>query len=164
MKKVLFILIALVAGIFAANPTYQSVDGTYEWYTWARVTVTDTLKGNADSVTIVSKRAFPPGYEYILIPGGAWTGGATDSIDCRIAVQCYLWDTTTVPELIVNVDSIQADAAPAAEAFYLPFGGTLFGGNAAIKLFSFTGNGGVAIVPPVWNIVRRRTVATMKKY
>lgn len=163
MKKTLLTigLILAFAGITqAAAPTYAAVDGVYEYgidTVISSSTSYDTIIGSADSTTLVTKRTFDKGWEYILVRD-AITGNGSDSVLQYVSVRCF--DGSGNQIYSVNVDSC---TAAAGQAILLPIGGSLFGVTYTIKYKATTGAGGQCINNRI-AIWKRRPIHIEKAY
>lgn len=153
------VVLLVVAGCFAAAPTFNSSDVVYEYggldYTIASGAF-DTLVGT-DSTTLVSGKTFNPDWQYILTRG-AITGTGSDSVKLAVRADCLDSDGSLIYS--VPIDSL---TAADGEAIFVPITGSLFGSKIRIKLVAYTGNGGQVILNNL-RIFKRRPVSIQKMW
>lgn len=151
------VVLLVIAGCFAAAPTYNSSDVAYEYggldYTIASGAF-DTLVG-ADSTTLVSNKIFNPDWQYILTRS-AITGTGSDSVKLIVRADCLDSDGSLIYS--TPIDSLTSSDG---EAIFIPIVGTMFGSKFRIKLVAYTGNGGQVILNNL-RIFKRRPINVNK--
>jgi hypothetical protein len=155
--KSALVVLLVIAGCFAAAPSYSAVDAVYEYggldYNIASGAF-DTLVG-VDSTTLVSGRVFSPDWQYILVRG-AVTGTGSDSVAMQVRVDALNDAGTLIYSTLVDTLS-----AAAGEAIFLPVFGSIIGSKIRIKLIGYTGNGGQVILNTL-GIYKRRPITINK--
>lgn len=163
MRKILIALLSVFSFVvvsFAAAPTNAAVDAIYEnggiEYDISTAAGFDTLSG-VDSTILVTGRAFPPGWQYVLIRD-AITGGGSDSVAMQVIV-----DALDKNGNLFYRSTVDSFTTAAGEAVLLPLTGTIFGSKIRIKLVSYTGNGGVVILNR-FSIYKRRPLVIQQNW
>lgn len=160
LSAILFVLF-VVSGLNAAAPAYSATDASYQYggvdIAISTSTGFDTLKGAADSVTLLSGKAFDvqSGWQYILVRD-AFSGN--DSV----AIQVNL-DALDKDGNLLYRTAIDSFTQAAGEAVLLPLLGTAFGHKYRIKLHTYTGNGDKVILNRFY-IYKRRPVTMIQQW
>lgn len=145
-----FVLVMGAVAVYAAAPTYLSVEGNYFMLEDKDDTVStdaafDTVAGATDSSRIFDNWRPKDGWDYVLAMskrgGASCDGSGTDS--CKLAVDVWCYDSNDSLLAKVAIDSLTACAG---EFIRVPVGGTLFGDHFDIWLKSYTDNGGEVII------------------
>ncbi len=154
MKKIIIILIALVAVLYADAPTstiYVANSGEWDIDTVISSGAFDTLAA-ADSTTILSKRKLEVGYEYALVHG-AFTGTGSDSVSLQVRADLYNYRNDASVFASIPIDSLTSSVA---EMIIVPIGSTIFGRKLTIKFLGYGDDGGQLIISNL-ALYKRRT-------
>lgn len=162
LSAILFVLF-VVSGLNAAAPAYSATDAYYQYggvdIAISTSTKLDSLCGDADSMTLLSGKAFDvqSGWQYILVRD-AFSGDGSDSV----AIQVNL-DALDKDGNLLYRTAIDSFTQAAGEAVLLPLLGTVFGHKYRIKLHTYTGNGGKVILNRFY-IYKRRPVTMIQQW
>lgn len=161
LSAILFVLF-VVSGLNAAAPAYSATDAFYQYggvdIAISTSTGLDTLSGAADSMTLLSGKAFDvqSGWQYILVRD-AFSVSDTDTV----AIQVNL-DALDKDGNLLYRTAIDSFTQAAGEAVLLPLLGTAFGHKYRIKLHTYTGNDKVILNR--FYIYKRRPVTMIQQW
>lgn len=164
LSAILFVLF-VVSGLNAAAPAYSATDAYYQYggvdIAISTSTKLDSLCGDADSMTLLSGKAFDvqSGWQYILVRD-AFSGEASDNDSVAIQVNLDALDKDGNLLYRTAIDSFKQAAG---EAVLLPLLGTVFGHKYRIKLHTYSGNGGRVILNRFY-IYKRRPVTMIQQW
>jgi hypothetical protein len=146
MKKFLGMIIgiALMCGIaYGAGPTRQDYStlfyGVQKFVTIYSGTRVDSILGATKTKTLVSKKAFPTGWEYILTRDTLGTPLATTNRDsCRIMFYLDAYNDNNKVIGTVLIDSIGKGEGSSPDQYYIPVHDVLVGSTFSIRAVSQT--------------------------
>lgn len=162
LSAILFVLF-VVSGLNAAAPAYSATDAYYQYggvdIAISTSTKLDSLCGDADSMTLLSGKAFDvqSGWQYILVRD-AFSGAGSDSVKIQVNLDALDKDGN-----LLYRTAIDSFTEAAGQAVLLPLLGTVFGHKYRIKLHTYTGNGGVVILNRFY-IYKRRPVTMTQQW
>jgi hypothetical protein len=158
MKTVslIFSLLALLlVGVAQASAPSATLAANAYWYVDSALAAASDTLAATDSSTLWTNHVIEPGWEYVLTIGTP-TGTGADSTLFQVRVDCK--NSSNVVQYRRYTGDTLSGNAPQPVQFSLPFGTTLFGTRATIKLMTISGNGTQVILPAIQLIKRRMVI------
>ena len=142
----------MVFTVNGAAPSGETVDANYIWEVYETISDGadfDSLDGVGDSLDLLTKHTFEPGWQYILVVGEQYEECANELI---VRIHC-LDATGTILYTVADIDTL----VDAGDAVLLPIGETAFGHKFTLQLLGGAAQSNVGGVEEAY-IYRRRCI------